>query len=133
MSALAAEAEQRPGSNSSSVSLRSHGGVHDDLAALNFPSFEAPSPWRICATQSGCDTSAIYTRCELAISTSNSPAPIAVQTTALVLNRPVVALVSLIVAPDGDRTDRARESCGRAAKVSPPSLASGLAGRATPS
>ena len=58
-SARAAEAEQRPVSTSSSVSLQSHRGVHDDLAALNFPSFAAPSPWRTCATQSGCDTTAI--------------------------------------------------------------------------
>jgi RNase adaptor protein for sRNA GlmZ degradation len=34
MSARAAEAEQRPVSASSSVSLQSHRGVHDDLAAL---------------------------------------------------------------------------------------------------
>ena len=54
-SARAAAAEQRPVSTSSSVSLQSHRGVHDDFAALNFPSFASPSPWRRCATQSGCD------------------------------------------------------------------------------
>src|SRR3569623_2663218 len=70
-----------------------HFGVQDDCAALNAPRVASPLPSLRCDTQSGCDVTATYTRCQLATATMRMIA---------------VAIAHIISRPRRPR-DRARE------------------------